>query len=81
MTTIIYNSYSSLEETLNHLKCLKLKDHLGDNFVELCVSILVDDDHLESSGSFKPNHIGYTTHIFEYTSDSRFHLWATNKYM
>ena len=32
-TTLISDSYASLEHTLNHLKCLKLKNHPGDNFI------------------------------------------------
>ena len=35
---------------------------------------------LESAGAFKPKHLGYIIHIFENTSNSRFHLWATQKY-
>ena len=34
ITTVISNSYDSLEETLNHLKCLKLKYCLGENVAE-----------------------------------------------
>ena len=33
-----------------------------------------------SAGAFKTENLGYTTHIFEDTSDSRFHLWAIQKY-
>ena len=35
---------------------------------------------LESAGAFKPEHLGYIIHIFDNTSNSRFHLWATQKY-
>ena len=35
---------------------------------------------LESARAFKPKHLGYIIHIFEDNSDSRFHLWATQKY-
>ena len=37
-------------------------------------------ERLESSRAFKPKHLGYIIHIFEDTSDSRFHIWATQKY-
>ena len=37
-------------------------------------------ESLESAGAFKPEHIGYIIHIFEDTSDSTFHIWATQKY-
>ena len=35
---------------------------------------------LESAWASKPEHLGYITHIFEDTSDSRFRLWAIEKY-
>ena len=37
-------------------------------------------ESLESAGAFKPEHLGYIIRIFDNTSDSRFHLWATQKY-
>ena len=37
-------------------------------------------ESLEISGAFKPEHLGYIISIFEDTSYSRFHLWATQKY-
>ena len=40
----------------------------------------MDAERLESSEAFKPEHQGYITHIFEDMSDSRFCLWATQKY-
>ena len=45
----------------------------------LC-AILVDAERLESAGAFKPKNLGCIIRIFEDTSDSRFHLWATQKY-
>ena len=41
---------------------------------------MVDAERLESSGAFKPEQLGYITHIFEDTSDSRFRLWDIQKY-
>ena len=80
MTTFISGSYDALEETLNHMKSLKLKIYPGENVIDCCAAILVDADRLESSWDFKPEHLGYITHIFEDTSDSRFCLWAIQKY-
>ena len=37
-------------------------------------------ERLENAGAFKPYHLGYIIRIFEDISDSRFHLWATQKY-
>ena len=37
-------------------------------------------ESLESSVAFKPEHLGYIIHIFENTSNSRFHRWDTQKY-
>ena len=37
-------------------------------------------ESLESAGAFKPEHLGYIIRIFKNTSDSIFHLWATQKY-
>ena len=80
MNTVLSNYYNSLVDTLNQTKSLKLKDHSGGNVTYCCDVILVDLERLESAGAFKLEHLGYTTHIFEGTSDSRFHLWATQKY-
>ena len=41
---------------------------------------MVDDERIESSGDFKPKHLGYVTHIFEDTSESRFRIWYIKKY-
>ena len=40
----------------------------------------MDVEHLESARAFKPEHLGYINRIFEDTSDSRFRLWAIQKY-
>ena len=40
----------------------------------------MDAERLESAGDFKPEHLGYTTRIFEDTSDSRIRLWDIHKY-
>ena len=37
-------------------------------------------DSLESAGAFKPDHLGYIIRIFKNTSNSRFQIWATQKY-
>ena len=77
--TIISDSYASLVETLNHMKSLKLKDHPVENVTDCCDAIFVDDELLESSRVFNPRNLEYIINIFEDTSDSRFHLWATHK--
>ena len=80
MTTFLFDSCDALEETLNHMKSLKLKRYLGENVTGCCAEILVDGEHLESSGAFKPEHLGNITCIFEDTFDSIFRLWAIKKY-
>ena len=80
MTTFISNSYDALEETLNHMKSLKLKSCPGENVTGFCAEILVDTKCLESAGAFKLEHLGYISSIFEDNSDSRFRLWAIQKY-
>ena len=62
------------------MKSLKLKICPGKNVTDCCAAILVDAERLESAGTFKPEHLGYITRIFEDTSDSRFRLWAIQKY-
>ena len=62
------------------MKSLKLKSYPGQNVTDCCAAILVNDESLESAGAFKPKHLGYTIRIFEDTSDSIFHIWATQKY-
>ena len=79
-TTFISDSYDSLEETLNHMKSFKLKSYPGENVIDCCAEILVDAERLESARAFKPEHLGYITRIFEDNSDSRFRLWAIQKY-
>ena len=80
MTTFISDSYDALEETLNHMKSLKLKSYPGENVADCCAAILVDAERLESAGALMPEHLGYIIRIFEDTSDSRFRLWAIQKY-
>ena len=72
MTTIIYNSYDSLVDTMDHTKSIKLKDSLEENVTDCCDTILVYAERLESSGAFKPKHLDYIICISEDTSDSRF---------
>ena len=62
------------------MKSLKLKSCIGENIIYFCAAILVDSELLDSARSFKPVHLGYTTCIFQDTSDSRFCLWAIQKY-
>ena len=80
MTTFFSDSYDALEETLNHMKSLKLKSYPGENVTDWCAEILVDAERLESAGAFNPDHLGYITHIFEDTSDSIFCMWNIQKY-
>ena len=80
MTTFISDSYVALEETLTHIKSLKLIIYPGENVTDCSAAILVDAEHLESDGAFKTENIGYINRIFEDTSDSRFRLWAIQKY-
>ena len=80
MTTFLSDSYDDLEETLNHMKSLKLKSYPGENVTDCYAAILVDAKRLESDGAFKPEHLGYIIRIFEDTSDSRFRLWDIQKY-
>ena len=74
MTNVLSYYYDYLMNTMNHMKSIKLKDHLGENVSDCCDAILVDAEHLESDGAFKPEHLGYTINIFEDAYDSRFHI-------
>ena len=80
MTKFLSDSYDALEETLNHMKSLKLKSYPGENVTDGCAAILVDAERLDSAGDFNPEHLGYTTCIFKDNSDSRFRLWDIQKY-
>ena len=79
MTTFISDSYDALEETLNHMKSLKLKSYPGGDVTDCCAAILVGAERLESAGDFNPEHLGYITRIFEDTYDSIFRLWGIQK--
>ena len=80
MTTFLSNCYDALEETITHMKSLKLKSYPGENVAYGCAEILVDAEWLESSAAFNIEHLRYINHIPEYTSDSRLRLWAIHKY-
>ena len=80
ITTFLSDSYDALEETLTHMKILKLKFYPGENVTDFCTEILVDDERLESVGAFNPEHLGYITCIFQDTFDLRFRLWDIQKY-
>ena len=67
MTTYLSNYYDDLEETLNHMKSLKIKSYPGENVTDWCSEILVDAERLENAGAFKPENLGYITSIFEDT--------------
>ena len=66
-------------DTLNHTKNLKLKNNPGRDAADYYDAILVNVESLEIVRAFNPEHLGYIICIFEDTSDSRFHLWATQK--
>ena len=80
INTVLSDYDYSLVDTLNHMKSLKLKDHPGGDVTDYCDEIMVNMERLESDGAFKSEHLGYIICIFEDTSDSRLHLWATQKY-
>ena len=63
MTTFLSDSYDALEETLKHMKSLKLNSYPGENVADFCAAILVDYERLESAGVFKPEHLGYIIRI------------------
>ena len=75
MTIFISNSYGNFEDTINHLKSIKLKRHLGENVKNWCAAILIDTERLKSGRVFNPDHLGYIIHIFEDTSGYRLHIW------
>ena len=79
MNTILYDSYYYLGGTLNYTNSLKIKDNPDRDVADCYDAILVNIESLESAGAFKPEHLGYIIRIFEDTSDSIFHLWATHK--
>ena len=58
MTTFLSDSYDALEDTLTHMKSLKLKFYPGENVVYFCATILLDAECLESAGAFNPEHLG-----------------------
>ena len=54
MTTFLSDYYDALEETLNHMKILKLKIYPGGKVTDCCAEILVYAERLESAGAFNP---------------------------
>ena len=80
ITTFISDSYDALEETLTHMRSLKLKKYPREKVTDCCAAMLVDAERIESARAFNPEHLGYITCIFDDTSDSRFHLCDIQKY-
>ena len=80
MNKFLYDYYYTLEDTLTHMKSIKLKSYPRDNVKYCCSTILVDAERFEISGAFNPEHLGYITCIFDDNSDSRFCLWDIQKY-
>ena len=64
VTTFLSASYDALEENLNHMKSLKLRSYPGENVIDCCAAILVDDERLEIAGAFNHDHLGYITCIW-----------------
>ena len=62
------------------MNSIKPKNYLGENVTDRCAAILVYSERLESAGAFKTEPLGYTTCIFQDTSDSRLCLWDIQKY-
>ena len=58
MTKFLSGYYYALEETLNHMKRLKLESYPGESVTDCCVTILLDDERVESADAFKPEHLG-----------------------
>ena len=54
MPNFLSDSYDTLEETLTHMKSLKLKRYPGENITDFCAARLVDAERLESAGAFNP---------------------------
>ena len=74
MNTIISDSYYYLMNILNHMKNLKLNDHLDRGVADCYDAILVNVESFDSARAFKPDHLGYSICVFEDTSDARFHI-------
>ena len=80
MTKFTSDYHVALEQTLTHMKSIKLKNYPGGDVTDCCAAILADSERLESDGAFKLEHLDYMTRIFEYTYDSRSRLWDIHKY-
>ena len=80
MTTFLSKYYDAFEETLTHMKSIKLKSCPGDNVKDFRTMILVDAEYLESSRAFNSDNFGKTTCIFEDTSNSVLRLWEIKMY-
>ena len=70
ITTIIYNDYDALEETINHFRSLKIKSYLGEKDAYCCAEILGIYERLDTDGDFNTKHLGYITQIFEDAPDN-----------
>ena len=53
MTKFLSDSYDALEDTIIHMKILKIKSYPGEIVTDCCAEILVDAERLESSGGLQ----------------------------
>ena len=58
MTVFLSGYYYALEDTIIHMKSLKLKNYPGENITDLCAAILVDAECFDSYGAFNYEHLG-----------------------
>ena len=79
-TTFSSGSYDYLVDNLNHMKSLKSRIIRGGMLHIVVIQSCYIWHALRGTGAFNTEHLGYIICIFEYTSDSRFHLWATQNY-
>ena len=72
--------YSDLDDTLNHLKSLKINIYPGDNVEYLFAAILVYSNQLDRDKDFNTGKLIYITSIFDNTYDTIFSLCVLIKY-
>ena len=80
MKKFLSDSNAALEEPLNNLKNIKIRRYLEDNLEDLRNTILLYSKYLENDRQFKPVHLGFTTNIFETTSNYRFCFWYIQRH-
>ena len=74
MFTVIFDSYSSLEATLAHMKNMKLEPLTGEILTDCYKTIVSYKNLLDSTGALNTKNLDSVSWILEDSKDFRFYI-------